>query len=586
LKSFMKKPFDQPPSEEETFARLIGLGEKSLQKSYFPQLQKKIRELEKSEQQYRLLAENVTDVIWLLDLNCRFQYLSPSIRKMSGFSPEDLTDRPLDELLTPDSAKRFMDEIAPAFKDRGLAGGLKKELELQQTGKDGSLKWIEVVISVFFHAPGKEALILGLARDITARKAAEQERISMQEQLTQAQKMESIGILAGGIAHDFNNLLTIINGYADLALEDLQEDHPVYKKITAIRHAGKRAETLTRELLGFSRKQIYRPTTLNINRTLSSLYKMLGRLMGEDISVEMKLEDKIDSISADQSQIEQIFTNLMINAGDALKSISPEGRKKRITVETGQTAFDADTIKRVNLDMPGPYVFFSVSDNGIGMNRELLTRIFEPFFTTKAKHEGTGLGLSLIYGIVKQNRGGVQVYSEEGRGTLFKIYWPVCRTAGKTTSPRPEPVIENLSGNESVLVVEDDPDVCGFAANCLLSLGYEVHKAFDGEEALAFLHEGKKPVDLIITDLIMPNLGGKALAKKALARLPEIRIIYVSGYTDNHIVHDGLLEQGIHFLQKPYSQQDLARMVRKVLNRPVSRPGKNNPKLFETPGGV
>jgi PAS domain S-box-containing protein len=475
----MKKPFDQPPSENETFARLIGLGEKSLQKSYFPQLQKKIRELEKSEYQYRLLAENVTDVIWLLDLNGCFQYLSPSIRKMSGFSPEELMGGSLDKLLTPDSAKRFMDTVSQAFKTAG-ALSVQKELELQQTCKDGSLKWIEVVPSLFFHKPEKENRILGIARDITARKAAEQERINMQEQLTQAQKMESIGVLAGGVAHDFNNLLTIINGYADLALKDIKEDHPLFKKISAIRHAGKRAETLTRELLGFSRKQIYLPAILNINETLSSLHNMLGRLIGEDISIEMKLEDPIDVISADQSQVEQIFTNLMVNARDALKSISLEGRKKRITIETGQTAFDSETIKRVNLDTPGPYIFFSVSDNGVGMNRELLNRIFEPFFTTKAKHEGTGLGLSMIYGIVKQNKGGIQVYSEEGRGTMFKIYWPVSHPAGKTASFRPEPVIENLSGNESVLVVEDDPEVCRFAANCLLSLGYQVHTAFDG----------------------------------------------------------------------------------------------------------
>ncbi|MFA5905221.1 MAG: PAS domain S-box protein, partial [Desulfobacula sp.] len=391
----MKKPFNQPHSEEETFARLIGLGEKSLQKSYFPQLQKKIRELEKSEYRYRLLAENVTDVIWLLDLNCRFQYLSPSIQKMSGFSPAELTDLPVGRLLTPDSAKRFMDIVDRAFKNAEDAGsGLQKELELQQTGKDGSIKWIEVGLSVFFHKQEKETLILGIARDITSRKTAEQEKIKIQEQLIQAQKMESIGILAGGIAHDFNNLLTIINGYAEMALGDLKEDHPVFKKINAIQQAGKRAEILTRQLLGFSRKQIYHPVTLNINETLVSLNRMLGRLIGEDISVEMVLEKTIDSISADQSQIEQIFTNLIINARDALKPSSLEGQKKKITIETGQTFFDSDTIKRVTLDTPGPYVFFSVSDNGTGMGRELLKRIFEPFFTTKAKHEGTGLGLS------------------------------------------------------------------------------------------------------------------------------------------------------------------------------------------------
>ncbi|MFH2063576.1 MAG: PAS domain S-box protein [Pseudomonadota bacterium] len=564
----MKKPFNQTPSEEETFTRLIGLGEKSLQKSYFPQLQKKIRELEKSEYRYRLLAENVTDVIWLLDLNCCFQYLSPSIQKMSGFSPAELMGLPVDRLLSPDSAKQFMDAIARALRNPEDAGsGLQKELELQQTGKDGSTKWIEVGFSVFFHKPEKKNLILGIARDITSRKAAEQEKIKIQEQLVQAQKMESIGILAGGVAHDFNNLLTIINGYAEMALEDLKEDHPVFKKINAIQDAGKRAETLTRQLLGFSRKQIYHPIPLNINETLLSLNKMLGRLIGEDISIEMVLDDTIDSISADQSQIEQIFINLIINARDALKPASLEGRKKRITIETGQTAFDSDTIKRVSLDTPGPYTFFSVSDNGMGIRRELLKRIFEPFFTTKAKHEGTGLGLSMIYGIVKQNKGSVQVYSEEGRGTMFKIYWPASHTERKANLLQPEPAIENLSGNESILIVEDDRDVCLFAANCLLSLGYEVHKAFDGEQALSFLHENKEKTDLIITDLIMPNLSGKALAKKALAHLPAIKIIYVSGYTDNHIVHDGLLEPGVNFLQKPYSQQNLAKMVRKVLNR-------------------
>ncbi len=564
----MKKPFNQTHSEEETFARLIGLGEKSLQKSYFPQLQKKIRELEKSEYRYRLLAENVTDVIWFLDLNCCFQYLSPSIQKMSGFLPAELMGLPVDRLLSPDSAKQFMDTIDRVFKNpEDVRSGLQKELELQQTGKDGSMKWIEVGLSVFFHKPEKENFILGIARDITSRKSAEQEKIKIQEQLIQAQKMESIGILAGGIAHDFNNLLTIINGYAEMALEDLKEGHPVFEKINAIRHAGKRAEILTRQLLGFSRKQIYHPIPLNINETLLSLNKMLGRLIGEDIGVEMVLEDNIDSISADQSQIEQIFTNLIINARDALKPVSLEGRKKRITIETGQTAFDPDTIKRVSLDTPGPYIFFSVSDNGMGMSRELQKRIFEPFFTTKAKHEGTGLGLSLIYGIVKQNKGSVQVYSEEGRGTMFKIYWPASQTEQKTNLHKPEPVIENLSGNESILVVEDDRDVCHFATNCLLSLGYEVHNSFDGEQALSFLLENKEKTDLIITDLIMPNLSGKTLAKKALARFPAIKIIYVSGYSDNHIVHDGLLEQGVNFLQKPYSQQNLAKIVRKVLNQ-------------------
>ncbi len=563
----MKKPFDKNTEEADTFTRLIGLGEKSLQKSYYPKLQQKIRELEESEHRYRLLAENVSDVIWLLDLNNRFQYISPSIEWMSGYASGELAGAPVEKILTETSAGVFSDTVAEAIEHYKASGAsTPRKIELEQVCKDGSYLWIEVVASVFYHDIKQEKRILGVARDITERKRAEAEKAKIQEQLLQSQKMESIGTLTGGIAHDFNNLLTIINGYADVALMGLDKSHPQFKAVSAIRQAGERAESLTRQLLGFSRKQIFTPVVLDINRTIFSMEKMLRRLIGEDITIESLLTDGIDTVSADRSQIEQIFTNLVINARDALNTGKNQGGDKKITIETGQAEFDADGARRVNLELPGSYVFFSVSDNGIGMADNIRTRIFEPFFTTKAKHEGTGLGLSTVYGIVKQNKGCIQVYSEPDHGTMFKIYWPVSRHQAPKSKTE-VPVLKDLSGNETVLVVEDDRDVCTFIANCLLSYGYRVHKAYNGEQALAFLRENTCHIDLIVTDLVMPGMGGQSFAQKLRSRFPDTKIIYISGYTDNHIVHNGLLKKGVNFIQKPFSQQQLAGTVRAVLDK-------------------
>lgn len=561
---------------DTAIAKLMGLGERSVQKSYYPQLQKKIRELEISERRYRLLAENISDVIWMLDLNLNIRYISPSIKPICGFSPEELEGTPFTSLLTPDHATVFSDLISKGINEISCSNESPPPsmvIELLQANKDGSTTWIEAKVSCFSSNDGSERQILGISRDITDRKQVEKEKRYVQEQLVQSQKMESIGALAGGIAHDFNNLLTIINGYAGLILGKTKEDHPLFKKVFAISHAGKRAADLTRQLLAFSRKQIYTPKILDINATVSSMDNMLRRLIGEDIHVQTILDKNIGTISADRTQIEQIFTNLMVNARDALTSSSKKEVKKRITIETGQTVFPLNAAKRMNLDNPGQYIFFSVSDNGMGMDRELQKRIFEPFFTTKAKDKGTGLGLAMIYGIVKQNQGNIQVYSEPNQGTSFKIYWPA---ASQKTAPtkKTAPRVENLSGNERILLVEDDTEVCAFAANALMSLGYEIHKAFNGKEALeliqaGILKKGNSSFDLVITDLIMPELNGKDFIKKAIVVMPDIKVIYVSGYTDNHIVHDGMLEEGVNFLQKPYSQQMLARMVKKLLDRPL-----------------
>lgn len=573
-----KNPVGKRPMDD-AIARLMGLGERSVQKSYYPQLQQKIKELEKSEARYRLLAENISDVIWMLDSGFCIAYISPSIERMSGYSSQELLGKPFTSILDPLYAQKFSNQISKEINDPVcLEQGAQNvnELELEQKNKDGSITWIEVRVSCLPGDDQTDKQILGISRDITSRKNAELEKETVQNQLIQAQKMESVGTLAGGIAHDFNNLLTIINGYSELMLGKTEEDHPLFSKITAISHAGKRAENLTRQLLAFSRKQIFKPIALDINATVSDMDQMLRRLIGEDIHVETIMEEGISAISADQSQIEQIFTNLVVNARDALISadrpdLKPDF-KKRITIETGQTLFTPITAKKVYLSHPGLYVFFSVSDNGRGMDREIQKRIFEPFFTTKSKYKGTGLGLAMIYGIVKQNHGSIQVYSESNQGTLFKVYWPAT-TRGVNSETHSKVISEDLSGDETILLVEDDQEVLSFASNALMSLGYDIHRAENGKIALELIEKkikAREPLPhLVVTDLIMPELSGKEFIQKAKTIAPEMKVIYVSGHTDNHIVHDGILEDGVNFLQKPYSQQRLARIIRAVLTQQV-----------------
>ncbi|HCY85246.1 MAG TPA: hybrid sensor histidine kinase/response regulator [Desulfobacteraceae bacterium] len=559
----MKKRSENAPPKKKmdpSIARLMGLGERSVQKSYYPQLQQKIRELEKSEHRYRLLAENISDIIWLLDADLSILYISPSIERVSGIASQALEGRSFLTLLEPGDARRFDREVS-AF------GGHTLEMELKQRNADESFTWIEVRVSVLSGDQGRQ--LLGISRDITERKQAEADREAMQLQLLQAQKMESIGTLAGGIAHDFNNLLTVINGYADLVLKKTDADDPLFRKISAISSAGRRAGELTRQLLAFSRKQIYSPSTLRIPGVIRDMERMLRRLIGEDILVDTRIDTEISPISADQTQVEQIFTNLVINARDALDGIRQPGFKKRITIEAGQTRIDSQTAAKLRIPKAGDYVFFSVSDNGRGMDRETRKRIFEPFFTTKTKYKGTGLGLAMVYGIVKQNRGSIRVYSEPGHGALFKIYWPAAKIAGERPARKTAAEVRQLAGDELILLVEDDVDVLDFAANALKSLGYETQTSENGSQALEWMisrkSAGQPLPDLVVTDLIMPELGGKDFVKQASALVPALKAIYVSGHTDNHIVHNGMLDPGVNFLQKPYSQQQLALKIRSVL---------------------
>jgi signal transduction histidine kinase/CheY-like chemotaxis protein len=400
-------------------------------------------------------------------------------------------------------------------------------------------------------------ILRGIMRDIT-------EKRKLENKIAQTQKMETIGSLAGGIAHDFNNLLTVINGYTEMILSKMDTNNPFYNKIKSVQDAGERAANITNQLLAFSRKQIYKTEIVNINEIISSMDKMLRRLIGEDIHIEKILTGNLPNIKADKSQLEQIFINLMVNARDAIRNVDKPNYAKKIIIETGEEYLDSSYVEKHPDCNLGRHVFFAVSDNGSGIDKETMNKIFDPFFTTKEKGKGTGLGLSTVYGIVKQNNGSVNVYSEPGKGTMFKIYWPA--TAEKNSGNEKQIYDEIYYGNETILFVEDEDDVRRFTSESLTSLGYNVYMAENGYAALKLIKDQLPKIDLIITDLIMPKLNGKEFVLEAQKIYPGIKVIYISGYTDNHILHNGLLEKGVNFIHKPYSINKLASTVRKVLN--------------------
>ncbi|HEY0321200.1 MAG TPA: response regulator [Pyrinomonadaceae bacterium] len=380
------------------------------------------------------------------------------------------------------------------------------------------------------------------------------------EQLRQSQKLESVGQLAGGIAHDFNNLLTAINGYSELTLRRLQTADPLRQNIVEIKKAGDRAASLTRQLLAFSRKQVLQPKVLDLNSIVSDLEKMLCRLIGEDLELRTVLEPQLGSIKADPGQIEQVLMNLTVNARDAM----PHGGK--LIIETENVYLDKDYAGQHIAVNPGPYVMLAVSDTGTGMDEKTRARIFEPFFTTKEAGKGTGLGLSTVYGIVKQSGGNIWVYSEVGRGTSFKVYLPRVDEGAQEYKRSAEPE-EAIQGAETILLAEDDDMVRKLASEVLSLYGYQVLEAANGGAALLICERHKEPIHLLVTDVIMPEMSGRELANRLSQLRPEMKVLYMSGYTDNAIVHQGVLDEETHFIQKPFAPDALARKVREVLGK-------------------
>lgn len=508
--------------------------------------------LRESEEKYRFLVEHAGEAIFVAQ-DGRLKFVNSKTMEILGYDREELTSRPFIEFIHPEDramvferhTKRLQGEMLPtAYSFRILH-------------RSGEIVWAELNTALI-EWEGRPAT-LNFLTDITSRKKAEQEMASLQEQLRQSQKMEAIGRLAGGIAHDFNNLLTVIKGTCQLSLLDLREDDPLRASLKEIERSAERAADLTRQLLAFSRKQILEPQVLDLNALIKNLDKMLRRILGEDIQLVTFLDDHLGRIKIDPGQMEQVIINLAVNAKDAM----PQGGK--LTLETAHVELDEEYARKHVSVKPGSYVMLSVSDTGIGMTPEVKERIFEPFFTTKEMGKGTGLGLSTVYGIVKQSGGNIWVYSELGQGTTFKIYLP--RVDEPLGEIRREVFRGTARGSETILVVEDDETVRKLAVKLLQMHGYKVLDASDARQALHLCRDYKEPIHLILTDVVMPEMSGRRLLEQMKEIHPEAKALYMSGYTDNVILHHGILEKGVEFLQKPFTLESLTRKVREVLDK-------------------
>ena len=449
--------------------------------------------------------------------------------------------------------------------DRIAAGQAVGVYSCARRRKDGSLVEVALTSTTIRDATGTVIGVARIARDLTARRKVEVELKRTEDQLRQAQKMEAVGRLAGGIAHDFNNLLSVILSYAQLALEDLEPGNPLRDDMIQIDQAGNQAASLTRQLLAFSRQQVLQPIVVDLNTIVLPMERMLRRTLGEDVALTFHAAQAVGSVVADPSQIEQVLMNLAVNARDAM----PEGGN--LTIETADVRIDEGRVGDRSGVVPGDYVMIAVTDSGVGMDAATCARIFEPFFTTKPVGKGTGLGLSTVFGIVHQSGGYVGVYSELGHGTTFKIYLP--RTDRVAAAAETEPGSHVLRGSETILIVEDDAQVRAVACTILRRNGYNVLETSNGGEAFLVSKDFPATIDLLLTDVVMPRMSGRKLAEELALQRPRMKVLFASGYTDDAIVHHGVLNSGVAFLQKPFTPDALLRKVRDALSatRPRDR---------------
>jgi two-component system cell cycle sensor histidine kinase/response regulator CckA len=458
------------------------------------------------------------------------------------------------------SLASFLELVHPSERQNVAQGlsqaartGERCELDFRVLDPGGQARWLTLRGQTVNGAGASGPRVVGLVMDVTDRR-------HLEEQLLQSQKLEAIGRLAGGVAHDFNNLLTGILGYASFALKSIPDNHPARSDITEIERAGERAATLTAQLLSYARRQMIAPKLVRLNDLIHNLENLLRRLIGEDIALEIRCDEDLWPSRIDAGQFEQVIINLVVNARDAM----PGGG--RLMIETRNTTLDGSYTMQHPEVLPGSYVMLAVADNGLGMDPATQARIFEPFFTTKEQGKGTGLGLAVCYGIVKQAGGHLWVYSEPGGGTTFKVFLPRTTAEGEVEST--EEALEETSsgGQETVLVVEDEALVRSLAVRALREKGYRVLEAGDGAGALTAAQAHKGELHLLVTDVVMPGMNGKELADRLSAVRPELRVLYVSGYTDHAVVRHGVLEDGIAFLSKPFDLRELARTVREVLD--------------------
>lgn len=511
--------------------------------------------LRKSEENFQKLFDEAPVGYMELDARGCLTQVNRTELDMLGYTVEEMLEKPIWKFVVEEEEARqtVMAKLSELMQPgRGLERNYKR--------KDGTTLPVSIEDKFIWNAQGKVTGIHSVIQDITERKQMEQEKKNLEEQLRQSQKIEAIGRLAGGIAHDFNNLLTVIKGYTQLSLLELKEDHPLKGNLEEIQKSSERAADLTSQLLAFSRRQVLEFKVLDLNTVLSNLDKMLRRVLGEDVQLVTLLAEDLGRVKADPGQMEQVVMNLAVNARDAM----PSGG--RLTIETANVALD-ETYARAHISVPpGRYVRLSISDTGVGMTQEVREQVFEPFFTTKEKGKGTGLGLSTVYGIVKQSGGNIWVYSEPGKGTTFKIY--LQSVDEPLEELREKMVGEELPrGKETVLVVEDEEKVRTLIVEILGRQGYRVLEASHGDEALLIHETHDSHIDLILIDVVMPGMTGSELAKRITSLRPEIKTLYMSGYTDNAIVHHGILARGVNYIQKPFTMEGLTRKVREVLDK-------------------
>ncbi|GAB4442301.1 MAG: hypothetical protein Fur0044_38720 [Anaerolineae bacterium] len=516
------------------------------------------RERQRAEEELRKLSKAVAqsaNMIVITDIQGRIEYANPRFTETTGYTLDEAMGQTTQILKSghppPEVYQQLWKTITAGKEWRG---------EFYNKKKNGELYWESASISPIKNADGVITHFLAVKEDITERKRAEETRAKLEDQLRHAQKMESIGRLAGGVAHDFNNMLTVIQGYCALMQDQIPAGDPLLADLNQIRRASERASTLTRQLLAFSRQQVLAPTVLDLNELVANLQKMLGRLIGEDITLSTVLQPGLWSIIADPGQMEQVIMNLVVNARDAM----PTGGQ--IILETDNVYVDA-SYAQTHLEVPiGPCVLLVITDTGHGMDKPTLARIFEPFFTTKEQGKGTGLGLATVYGIVKQSGGHITVYSEPGQGTTFKIYLPATESPATPLTPPPTQP-STRTGTETILLVEDDEMVRHLVQRELQAEGYTVIEANAGDKALALVKQHEGEIDLLLTDVVMPQMSGRELAQQLKEFYPQLKVLFISGYTSDSVVRRGLLTAEIEFLPKPFSLGKLASKIREVLER-------------------
>jgi len=505
------------------------------------------RKLSSREELFRHISENAADMIAVVDANGKRIYNSPAYKRVLGYSDEQLQQTSSLEQVHPEDREKVLQAAEEArLTHQG------RNIEYRMRRSDGTWRLVESTASTILNEHGEVDYLVIVNRDVT-------ERRNLEKQLRQAQKMEAVGRLSGGIAHDFNNLLGVIIGYAGILEENVGSNESLRGSVQQVLHAGRQAAALTRQLLAFSRQQVLEPKILDLNAIVRETEKMLRRLIGEDIVLETRLQDNLGRMKADQSQLEQAIINMAVNSRDAM----PDGG--HLIVETSNFEMTEAFVQQYSYPVkPGSYVLLSVKDTGSGMDVETQAHIFEPFFTTKEKGKGTGLGLAMVYGFVKQSGGYIDVYSEEHVGTTLNIYLPRMYGRAVEEAKVAEDVV-SLKGNASILVVEDEASLRLLIVRLLEALGYTVLEAKDAATAIRISEERKGAIDLLLSDVVMPGMNGRALAHRLLERRPSLRVLYMSGYTGQVGGDRSVIDEGSFFLAKPFSRDSLAQKIREVL---------------------